>query len=445
MVENTVKSTRIEKLLSPLQNFIHQEQSGGIVLLIFTAVALVWANSPLADVYHHFKETTCTIGFGHFALAKSFEHWVNDGLMAIFFFVVGLEIKREILVGELASPKKAALPIAAALGGMVVPALIYTMFNWGSENMSGWATPMATDIAFAIGIIALLGKRVPLALKVFLAALAIVDDLGAVLVIAFFYTETLHMMALAIAGVFLVILIVCNRTGVRNPIPYALLGIGLWFFVYKSGIHATIAGVALAMTIPSRTRSDRNEFLYCLHALLKTVEDSADDEKDPQAAQKRLHAVYKIENACERTLTPLLRLEHGLHPWVTFGVMPLFALVNAGVSLGGNFSEAVMSSLGLGTALGLLFGKPLGIGLFCWITLRLGLASMPARVTGQHLLGAGMLGGIGFTMALFIANLSFPPHNLDVAKIAILIGSTISAVSGLVFLKRMSKRTADKL
>lgn len=424
------------RVLAPLQEFIEQEAFGGILLLLCTVAALIGANSPWADVYINLWQTTLTIGFGTSVLAKPLLLWINDGLMAVFFFVVGLEIKREVLVGELTSPRQAALPIAAALGGMLVPAGLYLAFNVGTEGATGWGIPMATDIAFALGVLALLGQRVPVALKVFLTALAIADDVGAVLVIALFYTADISWMSLGIGAGFLVFLAVVNRAGARHPLIYAVLGIGLWLAFLKSGVHATVAGVMLAMTIPSRTRIDSTEFLTRTQAMLSEFERTGVPGKDVLLNEKQEVAIKGIETACEQVGSPLQRMEHALHPWVTFAIMPLFAFANAGVALSGGPSTTLTHSVSLGIVAGLMIGKPVGITLFAWLAVRSGLALRPAGVTWRHIHGAGWLGGIGFTMSLFIASLAFGDSGLlDVAKIGILAASLVSGIGGWIILR----------
>ena len=431
----------IERVLRPFQQFAETESSGGIVLLICTAVALVWANSPWADSYHSLWETKFTIGTPELFLSLSLHHWINDGLMAVFFFLVGLEIKREVQVGELTSPRQAALPIAAAIGGMVVPALLFTMLNARGEGAPGWGIPMATDIAFALGVLALLGPRVPLALKIFLAALAIVDDLGAVLVIAFFYTSAISWTALGIGAVILAAAIGCNRAGVRHPAPYAVLGIALWVAFLLSGVHATIAGVLLAMTIPSRTRIDEDEFLARGRAILDDFERSCSPATTVLTNADQQHAISELESACENAEAPLIRMEHALHGVVAFGIMPVFALANAGVHFASDMWGGLSLPVISGVALGLVIGKPIGITLFAWIAVRLGIAVLPAGAGWRQLHGVSWLGGIGFTMSLFIAGLAYPGSAslLDSAKIGILGASIAAGVVGWMLLRGARK------
>lgn len=435
-MEKDLNKTPIEKLTYPIQEFLHQQASGGILLIIATVIALAWANSPFAESYHHLWHTYVKIDIGGVGLNYSLHHWINDGLMVIFFFVVGLEIKRELLVGELSSAKKAALPIAAALGGMIFPALIYTIFNLGSESASGWGIPMATDIAFVVGILALLGNRVPLSLKIFILALAIVDDLGAVLVIAIFYTSNISLTSLMIAGGLIILLIAMNRLGVRNLLVYTLVGVALWLAFLKSGVHATVAGVLLAFTIPVSSRINTKKFKSETENLIKEFDNAGEHGEDVLTNSERLSIVDKIENNCEKILTPLQRFEHGLHPWVSFFIMPVFALANAGVTIGSGLTSALIHPVSIGIILGLFLGKQIGIFGFSYLAVKLKLASEPEGVSWKKIYAAAILAGIGFTMSLFIANLAFTsPELLDTAKVGILSGSLISGIVGFIILK----------
>ena len=390
--------TPIQRLVRPFQEFADLEASGGLLLIGCTVAALIWANSPFAGSYFHFWHMDLTFGRIGGLLAKPLHFWINDGLMALFFLLVGLEIKREILVGELASFQRAVLPIAAALGGMIVPAAFYLLFNHGGPGAAGWGIPMATDIAFALGVLALLGSRVPTSLKVFLAALAIADDIGAVLVIAFFYTERISWISLGVGGVFFVALLAANRAGVRHLLIYAILGLGLWVAFLQSGIHATVAGVLLAITIPARQRT-------ASRAVLTSNE------------------------------SPMLRLEHALIPWNRYLIMPVFALANAGVALGGGAARSVVAPVSLGVICGLVIGKPIGIVLFSWLATWTRLATMLDGIGCRQIVGVGMLGGIGFTMSLFIANLAFGDGPaLETAKVGILVASVVSGIAGAIVL-----------
>jgi len=426
----------IDRLLSPIQDFLRIEAAGGILLLAATAIALIWANSPWAQSYHDFWHITISVGIGSFQLSHSLGHWVNDGLMVIFFFVVGLEIKREMLVGELASVRKAAIPIAAAVGGMAVPAIIYVAVNAGGPAMDGWAIPCATDIAFALGVMAMLGKRVPVQLKVFLMALAIVDDIGAVVIIALFYTGDLHVIALAAAGGILAVLVAANLLHVRRPVVYAILGVLLWVAVLESGIHATIAGVLLAFTIPASFRIQGAEFVAFARRAVDEFENAGGNENDSMTNPERQRWVHGLETACEHVQTPLLRLEHSLHPVTSFVIVPVFALANAGVTLGAGLGDALTTRLSLGIMLGLVLGKQIGIMLCTWLVVKLNLGSLADGINWKHVYAASWLAGIGFTMSIFIANLGFGPgDNLETAKIGVLAGSLVAGVVGFVLLR----------
>jgi NhaA family Na+:H+ antiporter len=425
--------TPAERLLHPFQEFMQKEASGGILLLIFTAIALIWANSGYADSYKNLWQTEMTVGAGNLILTKPLLLWINDGLMAVFFFVVGLEIKREVLVGELVSLKKASLPIMAAVGGMLVPALIYLGFNRSGPGASGWGIPMATDIAFALGVLALLGKRIPLGLKVFLTALAIVDDIGAVLIIALFYTASISWLSLAFGVGIFIILMIFNRMGVRHPLFYVVLGIGLWLAFLKSGIHATVAGVLLAMTIPCGARIEKKEFISKSRAILYDFERKASGQGCIQEGQQA--ALQALETGVQEVEAPLQRIEHTLHPWVAFFIMPLFAFANAGVTLGSDFVSLLTSPISIGIAVGLILGKQLGIMAFVWVGVKSKLAALPAGVNWRQIYGTSCLAGIGFTMSLFVAGLAFGNSQaLSTAKIGILAASLLSGIIGWLIL-----------
>jgi NhaA family Na+:H+ antiporter len=444
-IKNKKSRSPANGLKTIFQEFFQLEAAGGIILIVMTLAALILANSSQSDAFFALWETKLTFGLGSWQLSKPIILWINDGLMAVFFFVVGLEIKREVLAGDLASPRRAALPLAAALGGMLVPALLYVVPNLGQESLGGWGVPMATDIAFSLGVLALLGTRAPLTLKIFLTALAIVDDIGAVLVIAIFYTSEIAWSSLAMGVLAFVFLVVLNRAHVTRPWPYALLGVGLWLALLYSGVHATIAGVLVAITIPARARVDVGSFLSRSRQALQTYEDACCDEG--AVAEKAKQAAARIlELAGESVESPLQRLEHSLHPWVIYAIMPIFALANAGVALsGGDFASALTSPVALGIIIGLALGKPLGIVGFSWLAIRLGLAELPSDLRMRHLAGAGFLAGIGFTMSLFIANLAFPGSPvLNNAKIGVLLASLVSGLMGTAILVTTSRpKTAN--
>ena len=437
---NSISSGRyaLGQVLLPFQEFVRTEASSGILLIICTVAALIWANSPWADSYTSLWQTKLTVDLGGFGLSKSLLLWINDGLMAVFFFVVGLEIKREVLAGELSSPRQAALPIVAALGGMLLPAAIYALLNAGKEGAAGWGIPMATDIAFALGVLSLLGTRAPLSLKVFLTAVAIVDDIGAVLVIALFYTSQIAWGALAVGGGFLLALIIVNRLAVRKPLIYALLGIGLWVAFLKSGVHATVAGVLLSLTIPARTRINADQFLERGRELVGRFERAGACGESILTNRRQRGVLQALENAVHEAETPLQRLEHALHPWVTYAIMPVFALANAGVSLRGDTLGALTHPVTLGVAAGLVLGKQLGIFLAARLVVALKIADRPTGVTWQHIYGAGWLAGIGFTMSLFIAGLAFGEGAvLTQAKVGILAASIVAGGVGWLLLRRL--------
>jgi NhaA family Na+:H+ antiporter len=417
------------------RQFTRLQASGGIVLLAATLLAIAWANTMFAEGYFSLWETRLSITLGSFVLSEDILHWINDGLMVVFFFVVGLEIKREVLVGELASPKRAALPVMAAVGGMLLPALFYAALNTGREGASGWGIPVATDIAFTLGLLTVLGRRVPTSLKIFFTALAIADDLGAVMVIALFYSGEIHLAALAVGGGFLLALILMNRLAVRNPLPYGLLGIGLWLAFLESGIHPTIAGVLLAMTIPARTRILASAYAaQCTAALGGFGRNQLADE-EAAALGRQQAAAQTLETIAERIQSPLQRLERALTPWATYFIIPFFALANAGVALSSDIRSTLANPISLGIILGLVIGKSFGITLFSWLAVRLGIAEMPTGVGWRRLFGASWLAGIGFTMSLFIASSAFDdPALLDTAKISILIASLLAAAIGVLIL-----------
>lgn len=431
-----LKITPVDKwVIQPVNRFINKSTTGGIVLFISAIIALILANSPLQDAYHHFWEYQIKIGFDEYVLDKSLHHWINDGLMAIFFFVVGLELKREIIGGELSNPRNALLPIAAGLGGMIFPALLYLIFNSSGEAQAGWGIPMATDIAFALGVLFLLGDKVPISLKLFLTALAIADDIGAVLVIAFFYTSDISYVSLMAGSVFLLILILSNILGVRNTLYYSILGIGgLWVAFLLSGVHATIAGVLAAFTIPANVKIDEIGFTKKMTLYLEKFKD-ADPNEVPTVTAKQLHLLEDMRTLSKLAMTPLQRLEHSLHPFVTFIVMPIFALANAGVTLTSDSASTSTSFVIVGIIVGLLVGKFIGIVGVSGLLIKLKIADLPNGMNFKHLIGAGFLASIGFTMSLFVANLAFKNNELiQQAKIGILIASLIGGIIGFIFL-----------
>jgi NhaA family Na+:H+ antiporter len=430
----------VERIVRPFQDFANKQSSGGILLLAATAIALAWANSPWGESYVALWHTKLTVGVGDFSLTKDLTHWINDGLMAVFFLVVGLEIKREVLVGELSSARNAVLPVAAALGGAVVPALIYFAINAGTEGSAGWGIPMATDIAFALGVLALLGQRAPTALKVLLTALAIVDDIVAVLVIALFYTSEISWGALGVGAAFLAALIVANVLGVGRTLVYAVLGTGLWLCFLLSGVHATIAGVLLALTIPATSFINPGVFLERSRYVLDRFEQAGEKGENVLSNEERQAALHALNHAAYKLEPPLHELEHALNPWVVFAIMPLFALANAGVRLAGDIVGALASPVTLGIVLGLVVGKQLGITLFAWLAVRSGVSELPEGIGWRHVYGVGWLAGIGFTMSLFISDLAFSEDSLvETAKLGILCASLIAGVVGWTILRGASR------
>jgi NhaA family Na+:H+ antiporter len=448
--EKFVVSTRqlvANQILKPTQQFFRKEAASSILLIVATIIALTWVNSDIGETYHSVWHTKISFAFGDFRISKTLLHWVNEGLMALFFFTVGLEIKREILVGELASPKKALLPVIAALGGMIVPGLIYAVINIGLPTIHGWGIPVATDIAFALGAVAVFGRRVPVGLRIFLAAFAIADDLGAVVIIAIFYTKELVWSNLVISLFIILGLAIANFFWIRWTWVYAILGLTLWFFILGSGVHATIAGVIVSLFVPARGRYDTDHFLQNVRNITEKFEcEEQSCGYSILLNQEHLYAVQALELACHDVETPLQRLEHALHPWVAFFILPIFAMGNTGLLFQGIvFSKAISNPVIIGIIVGLVFGKPIGIMLFSYISVKTGLASLPKEVRWTHILGGAMLGGIGFTMSLFLSELSFSdPHIIDYARIAILTGSILAAIIGMSFLGFISISAQNK-
>ena len=440
------------------QRFATIEGISGMLLVAATVLALVWANSPWSESYFGLLNLHFSIGFENLiTINEPLVLWINDALMAVFFFVVGLELKREVAVGELSSFRKAILPAMAALGGMVVPVLVFWLLNRDNPAaMEGWAIPMATDIAFAIGVLALVGKRAPLSLAVFLTALAIVDDIGAILIIATVYTEQLNYFMLALGLIGVGFLLLYAKLGGRWLVVYGGVGLLVWLTIYLSGIHATIAGVLVALTIPVRTRVDAKSFSEWMHKLLAWFDSETLEENDVPTPVQRT-ALFEMTRAIEYADSPLHRLEHILHPWVAFLIMPVFALANAGIVINAELLGALATPLALGIILGLVIGKPLGIFAATWLGEKLGLGSLPTGVRWRHILGAGVLAGMGFTMSIFITTLAFSASGhaelfgmrlaspalmaadtetiTSLAKLAILVASTIAGVVGYFILR----------
>jgi len=430
-----------KKVSTPLEHFIHAQTTTGIILMCMTLLALVLANSPLTQDYAHFFHTEVEFSVGSWYLEHTIHHWINDGLMAIFFFMIGLEIKREILVGELSNIKVAMLPILSAIGGMVLPALIFLGINAGEESSVGWGIPMATDIAFAISALVLLGKRVSPALVTFLVALAIVDDLGAVIVIAVFYTEQIHLIPLALAGVSFLTMVFFNRVGIHMILPYFIMGLFMWFFMLESGVHATIAGVIAAMAIPSKPK--RTPIDFTMHT--KNLLDEYDNY--PVATDNTMHEKQKailinIKDNIDSVGSPASRLEHDLHLPVALIVIPLFALANAGISIDfSSIGETLVSPVSIGIIAGLIVGKVIGIAGVAWIAIKLGIAKLPESSSMSQIFGVAFLGGIGFTMSIFVADLAFLGNENFIfqAKIGILSASLFAGLFGYLWLRYIAK------
>ena len=422
--------------------FVKTESAGGIVMMSAAALALIVANTPLLTAYEDLWHTYAGLVFGGWTLNMSLLHWVNDGLMAVFFFVVGLEIKREILVGELASVRRAALPVVAAIGGAVVPALLYWAFNRGGEYVQGWGVPMATDIAFAVAILAMLGSRAPLWIKAFITALAIADDLMAVLVIAIFYSGNIDLTALAWAGGALAIMFVMNRAGVQRPLVYVVPILIVWYFVYQSGIHATIAGVAAAAMIPAGRRRDPEAEAVDLSQSLELALSALDamqsgPQDDWEVKDLREEALAEVAEEAQESAATLYRMEHAIHPWVAFLVLPIFAFANSGISIpASGLAEIITHPLPLGIIVGLFVGKQVGITGATWLAVRFGLGALPEGARWSTLWGGSLLAGIGFTMSIFIASLAFTDYaSLGLAKTGIVVGSLLAALAGIVVLR----------
>lgn len=429
------KFLRRERVSKGIVDMLKSSALGGILLILFTVIALVWANSPWKESYHHLWEIPFGIELGNFVFEMHLLHWINDGLMALFFYMVGLEIKREIIEGELSSRKKATLPALGAMGGMLFPAIIYVIIvsvSGTPDAIRGWGVPMATDIAFSLGIISLLGKRVPLALKVFLVALAIVDDLGAILVIAIFYTSELNFEYLVAGLSILAFLFLLDILKFRKIPLIHILGIIVWYCFYQSGVHATIAGVLLAFLTPIRRELDLNVF----HEKVKEMEISVDTGQKDTLNHNDLSYLRLLRRQLKRVQSPVQRLEHDLHNAVNYFIMPVFALANAGVTFNGGSGS--FSAVTLSVAIGLFVGKSVGITFLSWVGCRFGLAELPSGVTWKNLFAVAVLGGLGFTMAIFVANLAFSnAAMLDQAKIGIFVGSILSGVLGYVILNKM--------
>lgn len=426
----------------PVNSFISESYTSGMVLFLATVLALIFANTGLQTWYHGFWQHE--LGFeidGQFFLNKSLHHWINDGLMAIFFFVVGLELKRELIGGELSDSRKAFLPVIAAFGGMVFPALIYICFNPRGASHAGWGIPMATDIAFALGVLHILGKKIPISVKVFLTVLAVADDLGAVLVIAFFYTSNISIFNLGIGFAFLAILVIANRIGFRSAYFYAIFGIGgVWLFFLLSGVHSTIAAVLIAFTIPATTLIDERAYIKKIQFLLLKFKNQ-DPNNKPLLENDQLHTLDDIQKFTVYAMTPLQRLENKLHPVVSFIIIPIFAFANAGVTFSGINSETIFSKVTFGVIIGLLLGKMIGIAGVSSILVKSKIANFPSGMTFAHVVGVSFLASIGFTMSLFVTELAFVDKTFIIqAKIGIFVASIIGGLLGYIILKNIKNK-----
>jgi NhaA family Na+:H+ antiporter len=435
------------RISDPFEEFIHEETASGLILMACTLVALFLANGFLHDQYEHLLHTEIEFGIGRWEIRHTLHHWINDGLMALFFMVVGLEIKREIITGELSDPKAAMLPVIAAVGGMAVPAVLFYAINAGGPGAAGWGIPMATDIAFAVSVLVLLGSRIPKTVLTFLVGLAIVDDLGAVVVIAIFYTEQIAADWLALAGLIFVLLIFLNRFGVRKPLPYFLFGILMWFAMLQSGVHATLAGVLTALTIPVRPKYNHKLFVQHMQTLLEAIRNNPDVDRSGGGIaveeciihDSRSRALLQtLENGVHSVESPLQRLEHSMHIPVAFLIMPLFALANAGIQIDtSSIGQSLTNPVALGVMVGLVLGKLLGISGLTWVAIRLGIGSLPEGMNLRHLVGVGLVGGIGFTMSIFIAELGFAgqAESLLMAKTGVLFASVLAGVTGYLWMR----------
>jgi NhaA family Na+:H+ antiporter len=427
-----------DNFLSPFQKFVRIESFSGILLFFATILALTWANSPLSDLYHNIWDYKIGISSEAFSLEKPLKIWVNDGLMAIFFFLIGLEIKRELLIGEINTIKKAAFPLFGALGGMLVPIAFFIVLNKSPETSHGWGIPVATDIAFSLAILKLVGKKVPIGLKVFLTAYAIIDDLGAVMVIAIFYSTGIKWILLGIALAIVVFLLILSSKRIYSKYVFGIGGVIVWLLFLKSGIHPTVAGVLMAFTIPIRQKIENDTFIKKIPELVRNF--GHDKTKKPVLSNEQLNLLSTLESCTSKVRSPLQHLEHKLSPWVAYLIMPVFALTNAGVSFGG--SAQLDTNLIFTIAAALVFGNFIGVGSMAFISIKLKIAELPANVTSMHMLGMALLAGVGFTMAIFIANLAYPESQfmIDSSIVGILIGSVISGLAGFLVLKLAARK-----
>ena len=435
---------RFNRLTKPFDRFVKSQTSAAVLLLFATIAALIIANSPFQDFYHQLEEVELGLFFSDFELRKTLHHWVNDGLMVLFFFLLGLEIKREFIAGELQSFSQSSTVILAALGGMIFPALIYAAFNFNTETAHGWGIPMATDAAFALGALVLLGKRIPSGLKVFLVALAIVDDIGAIIVIALFYTEQLNLQLVIVAGALFALMMAMNRLGIRKPLPYLMVSIALWYATLTSGVHATVAGVLAAFAIPARPRLHPQSLAKKLRYAAKEMDQIEENPVTEMLANEQKHEVVEtVEQRAKETKTPLRSWETTLERPVSLLVIPIFAFLNAGILISMESLNAIFStSISWGIIAGLVLGKPLGIVLMTWIALKLKWGKLPDNVNLLHIVGVGLLAGMGFTMSIFIGSLSLvtQPELLNQAKMSIMLATTVAGVLGILWLWFLSQK-----
>jgi len=434
------EAKKITQLIAdPFERFLQLQSSGGLLLILATVIAMIWSNSGYSASYFSLWEQHLSIGYGTFKFSRSLHWWINDGLMTIFFFVVGLEIKREVLAGKLSTAKDAVLPMAAAIGGMLVPVIIFLLVVGKGESAHGWGVPMATDIAFALGVLSLLGKKVPLSLKVFLTALAIVDDIGALFVIALFYSHDIHLNYILIAGGFFILLFVFNYFNLRIIPVYLFVGIIIWYFFVKSGIHPTIAGVLLALTIPSSRKIRMQSFIERAKVGLNEFQNAKWPDSKVTLTNQQTNALETIKESLTKVQSPIYVLENSLSDFATKLAMPIFALANASIVFGGGNIQFINNTT-LAVVIALLLGKVCGIGLFSWLSIKLGLAQLPSNVSWTQIIGVGILAGIGFTMSLFIANLAFTDVTLiNQFKIGIFIASFLAGTIGFIVIKRSLK------
>jgi len=437
----------LKNLQSPFSNFIRAQTTSSLFLLVATIAALWWANSNYSSAYQNLTHTPIGFFLGDIEFKASLKHIINDGLMVIFFFLIGLEIKREVLAGDLAFSENRRMLIVCAVGGMICPAVIYSLFNWSSDSQIGWGIPMATDTAFALGVLALVRKHIPASLLAFIVGLAIVDDIGAILVIALFYTQNISVIFLLISFSLIAFLAVSNYAGVRQPIFYIIVGVAIWWTMLQSGVHPTFAGVAIALTIPARPMLEPKKLLDQTKNKINSMQNK-EDRIDVLGSREDHEKMLKIRDYAERASTPLRRWEDALMLPVTLFVLPLFALVNAGVTFGvSSFIESLQHTVGLGIVSGLVVGKLVGISGACWLGLRYNFGKLPDGINIHHIIGVSLIAGIGFTMSTFIATLGFDaqPVHLQSAKTSILFASVISAILGLLYIRIVSTRNKSKV